>query len=249
MASGLTSQKVSLITAQGMLVVSTEAPLLHSAEGLPGMQDIALLANVQACLDHGPHTPQEMSLQPTRNSPYWPTQGTKIATTTMLDLTASPVTTHRPCSAPALNSLLGTHLVHNTVQVDGGALLAVHADNITACLGKVCHPLLGLHNHLQRGRQQRISGESAHQTPSGTIQRQRSCEKSAGAGSRGSVHQVAVPLRSTILLLRLIRLLLRPHTIVCSASRGTLPGPERVLLRDLDCPEQWPIWPAAPGML
>ena len=38
-------------------------------------------------------------------------------------------------------------LVDDTVQVDGGGLLGVHADDVAAGLGKVCHAALRLHNH------------------------------------------------------------------------------------------------------
>jgi hypothetical protein len=41
--------------------------------------------------------------------------------------------------------------------VDGGALLGVDADDVSAGLGKVSHPLLRLHDHLHVGNSKRQS--------------------------------------------------------------------------------------------
>jgi len=48
------------------------------------------------------------------------------------------------------------HLVDGPVQVDGGGVLAVHADDVSASLDKVRHAELGLHNHLPRQVSMRI---------------------------------------------------------------------------------------------
>ena len=43
-----------------------------------------------------------------------------------------------------------SHIVDQTVEMDGGRLLCVHTDDVTAGLDEVGYPLFGLHNHPAR---------------------------------------------------------------------------------------------------
>ncbi len=41
------------------------------------------------------------------------------------------------------------YLIDCTVQVHSGSRLCMHTDDVASSLGKVCYPLLRMHNHLQ----------------------------------------------------------------------------------------------------
>ena len=43
-----------------------------------------------------------------------------------------------------------TNLVDSAVQMYSGSRLSMHTDDVTAGLGKICHSLLWVHNHLHQ---------------------------------------------------------------------------------------------------